>query len=68
MAVPSDTTVGSNLLSGKMWKMSCPILVNATMSFCAYKLTVKLIPKVKDMFIKANLFGIDMSKRTSDKV
>ncbi|KAK9702836.1 Glycosyl transferase family 4 [Popillia japonica] len=29
---------------------------------------VRLIPRLKDMFIKANLFGIDMSKRTGDKV
>ncbi|KAF2905694.1 hypothetical protein ILUMI_00478 [Ignelater luminosus] len=51
-----------------MWKMWFPIVINAIMSIIAYVITVKLIPKLKDMFIKANLFGIDMSKRTSEKV
>lgn len=49
-------------------KMCFPLVVNATMSSFMYIMTLKLIPKVKDMFIKANLFGIDMSKRTSEKV
>lgn len=51
-----------------MWKMWFPIVVNAIMSIIAYVITVKLIPKLREMFIKANLFGIDMSKRTSEKV
>lgn len=45
-----------------------PLFVNATMSISTYVATVRLIPKLKDMFIKANLFGIDMSKTTSDKM
>lgn len=45
-----------------------PLIVNAAMSSFMYIMTLKLIPKLKDMFIKANLFGIDMSKTTSEKV
>lgn len=50
------------------WKMLFPVIVNLIMSFVTYFVTVRLIPKLKDMFIKANLFGIDMSKTTSEKV
>ncbi|XP_018573758.1 UDP-N-acetylglucosamine--dolichyl-phosphate N-acetylglucosaminephosphotransferase [Anoplophora glabripennis] len=50
------------------WKMLFPVIVNLIMSFITYIVTVRLIPKLKDMFIKANLFGIDMSKTTSEKV
>lgn len=50
------------------WKILFPIIVNVIMSIVTYIVTVRIIPKLKDMFIKANLFGIDMSKRTSEKV
>lgn len=56
------------LASKTMWKICFPIVINALMSIVAFSITIRLIPKLKDMFIKANLFGIDMSKRTSDKV
>lgn len=62
MAAPDE------LASKTAWKVWFPIIVNGLMSIVAFYITVRLIPKVKDMFIKANLFGIDMSKRTSDKV
>ncbi|XP_070156129.1 UDP-N-acetylglucosamine--dolichyl-phosphate N-acetylglucosaminephosphotransferase [Polyergus mexicanus] len=52
----------------EMWLLLFPICINAIMSVSAYYLTVQLIPKIKSMFVKANLYGIDMSKRTSDKV
>jgi UDP-N-acetylglucosamine--dolichyl-phosphate N-acetylglucosaminephosphotransferase len=52
----------------KNWKMMIPIIISAFMSTVAYVVTVRLIPKLRDMFIKANLFGIDMSKTTSEKV
>lgn len=45
-----------------------PLIINATMSSFMYIMTLKLLPKLKEMFIKANLFGIDMSKTTSEKV
>ncbi|XP_071055787.1 UDP-N-acetylglucosamine--dolichyl-phosphate N-acetylglucosaminephosphotransferase [Onthophagus taurus] len=54
--------------ANKQFKMWAPIVVNAMISVFAYVTTVRLIPKLRDMFIKANLFGIDMSKRTGDKI
>lgn len=54
--------------SVEIWKMWLPIVLNAVMSIVAYIVTIRLIPKLREMFIKANLFGIDMSKRTGDKV
>ncbi|XP_968050.1 UDP-N-acetylglucosamine--dolichyl-phosphate N-acetylglucosaminephosphotransferase [Tribolium castaneum] len=62
MAVYVDVTLDRN------WKMLFPLIVSAFMSTVAYIITVRLIPKLRDMFIKANLFGIDMSKTTSEKV
>ncbi|KAL3265930.1 hypothetical protein HHI36_010119 [Cryptolaemus montrouzieri] len=49
----------------KMW---VPIIINVIMSSAAFCLSIKLIPKVKDMFIQANLFGIDKSKKSNHKV
>lgn len=51
--------------TAKMW---FPLTINLIMSIFTYFLTVRIIPGLKEKFIKANLFGIDMSKRTSDKV
>ncbi|XP_017875671.1 UDP-N-acetylglucosamine--dolichyl-phosphate N-acetylglucosaminephosphotransferase [Ceratina calcarata] len=45
-----------------------PILINLAMSIAAYFLTVRLIPGIKDMFIKANLYGVDMNKTSGEKV
>lgn len=45
-----------------------PLIVSGCMCCFVHVMTLKLIPKLKDMFIKANLFGIDMSKTTSEKV
>ncbi|XP_011860768.1 PREDICTED: UDP-N-acetylglucosamine--dolichyl-phosphate N-acetylglucosaminephosphotransferase [Vollenhovia emeryi] len=51
------------------WRSSLlPICVNAVMSVFAYGLTVRLIPRIKSMFVEANLYGVDMSKRSSGKV
>ncbi|CAH0560668.1 unnamed protein product [Brassicogethes aeneus] len=63
MAADVDTRINTNT-----WTMLFPIVINLIMSIICYMVTVRLIPKVKDMFIKANLFGIDMSKTTSEKV
>jgi len=38
------------------------ILINLMMSLIGFYATLKLIPKVKEVFIKANLFGIDQCK------
>jgi len=50
------------------WKLLLPICINAVMSVCAYGLTVRLIPRIKLMFVKANLYGVDMSKRSSGQM
>lgn len=50
------------------WKFIFPILINFAMSIFVYFLTIRLIPRIKDMFIKANLYGIDMNKKSGDKV
>ncbi|XP_019869057.1 UDP-N-acetylglucosamine--dolichyl-phosphate N-acetylglucosaminephosphotransferase [Aethina tumida] len=62
MAADVDTKINNT------WIMWFPIVISFIMSIICYIVTVRLIPKVKDMFIKANLFGIDMSKTTSEKV
>nr|CAD7442647.1 unnamed protein product [Timema bartmani] len=48
--------------------MLFPIFVSACMSCAAYIVTGKIIPRLKYMFIKAHLFGMDMSKTSKDKV
>ncbi|OAD61430.1 UDP-N-acetylglucosamine--dolichyl-phosphate N-acetylglucosaminephosphotransferase [Eufriesea mexicana] len=50
------------------WKFIFPILINFVMSIFVYFLTIRLIPRIKDMFIKANLYGIDMNKKSDEKV
>ncbi|KYM81248.1 UDP-N-acetylglucosamine--dolichyl-phosphate N-acetylglucosaminephosphotransferase, partial [Atta colombica] len=52
----------------EMLKSSIPMYVNAVMSVCAFGLTVHLIPRIKSMFVQANLYGVDMSKRCSGKI
>ncbi|KAL6265298.1 hypothetical protein P5V15_002078 [Pogonomyrmex californicus] len=50
------------------WKMLFPVCINAVLSTIAYVSTVRLIPRIKSTFVAANLYGIDMSKRSSEKV
>ena len=54
-----------NQIVRKIW---LPLILNTIMSVGAYLITLRLIPKLRETFIRANLFGIDMNKRTSDKV
>ena len=49
-------------------KVPNTVWVSAAMSFVAYVLTHRLIPRLQDMFIRANLFGVDMSKTSKQKV
>lgn len=42
--------------------------VNAVLSILGGLVTYRMLPKVKEMFIKANLFGIDLSKRHREKM
>ena len=50
------------------WKIVLPIAINIAMSVVCFFVTVRLIPKLRDMFIKANLYGVDMNKKSSDKM
>jgi UDP-N-acetylglucosamine--dolichyl-phosphate N-acetylglucosaminephosphotransferase len=45
-----------------------PIIVNVIVSAVAYVVAVRIIPRFRDMFIKANLYGIDMSKSSKEKM
>ncbi|XP_029166315.1 UDP-N-acetylglucosamine--dolichyl-phosphate N-acetylglucosaminephosphotransferase isoform X1 [Nylanderia fulva] len=55
-------------IEDETWVLLFPICINAIMSVSAYYLTVHVIPRIKSMFVKANLYGIDMNKRISDKI
>ena len=47
-------------------RTSIVLAVNALLSVFGFLLSYRLINKLGDMFIRANLFGIDMNKRTYD--
>uniref|UniRef100_A0A1B6F1B3 UDP-N-acetylglucosamine--dolichyl-phosphate N-acetylglucosaminephosphotransferase n=1 Tax=Cuerna arida TaxID=1464854 RepID=A0A1B6F1B3_9HEMI len=53
------------IVESELW---LPLCVNLLMSVVTYYLTQRLIPNLKDMFLKANLFGIDMNKTSKDKI
>ncbi|XP_017025994.1 UDP-N-acetylglucosamine--dolichyl-phosphate N-acetylglucosaminephosphotransferase [Drosophila kikkawai] len=44
------------------------ILINAAISGAAYCMTVRMIPRFREMFIKANLFGNDLCKKDKPQV
>ncbi|XP_041373345.1 UDP-N-acetylglucosamine--dolichyl-phosphate N-acetylglucosaminephosphotransferase-like [Gigantopelta aegis] len=44
------------------------LLINAGMSILGFLLCLSVIPKFKDMFIKANLYGIDLCKPTKERI
>uniref|UniRef100_A0A1L8E1U2 UDP-N-acetylglucosamine--dolichyl-phosphate N-acetylglucosaminephosphotransferase n=1 Tax=Nyssomyia neivai TaxID=330878 RepID=A0A1L8E1U2_9DIPT len=48
--------------------MFLPLAINTILSVIALIATNHLIPKLRDMFIKANVFGIDMSKKEKIKI
>lgn len=48
--------------------LNSSLLINALISVGAYFLTVNLIPNLKAMFLKANIAGVDMSKRNASKM
>lgn len=49
-------------------KMLIPLSINVVISIGAYFLTRSLIPNLKAMFLKANIGGIDMSKKEKMKM
>ncbi|XP_017108800.2 UDP-N-acetylglucosamine--dolichyl-phosphate N-acetylglucosaminephosphotransferase [Drosophila bipectinata] len=44
------------------------IAINAAVSGAAYYMAVRMIPRFRDMFIKANLFGSDLCKKDKPQV
>lgn len=48
--------------------MAVVLLINAAMSVVGGLLTFHLLPKFKETFIKAQLYGVDMSKRYKEKI
>eukprot|EP01103_Thecamoeba_quadrilineata_P015300 TRINITY_DN4794_c0_g1_i1.p1 TRINITY_DN4794_c0_g1~~TRINITY_DN4794_c0_g1_i1.p1 ORF type:complete len:462 (-),score=31.47 TRINITY_DN4794_c0_g1_i1:23-1303(-) len=55
------------VFSGLMLDTS-PMMIMIFISFVGGYITFKMIPAMTEMFINANLFGIDMSKDTKQKV
>jgi hypothetical protein len=53
---------------GKKNNMNMFLELTAGLSVGAGLLTYHLIPRFRDMFIKANLYGIDLNKASGDKV
>lgn len=45
-----------------------PFVINLAMSIIFYFLTVQLIPSLRENFIKHNLWGFDMNKKTRTKM
>lgn len=48
--------------------MDIVLIINLVIAGFAYLLTVNLIPGLKEMFLRANLFGVDMSKKDAKKM
>ena len=49
-------------------KMSFTLAVNGLLAIGSFLITLRLIPSLKNMFIKANLSGLDMSKPIEKKM
>lgn len=47
-----------------MWE----ILILLLLSAIAYKITDGLIPNLKDLFVRAGLYGVDLCKTSKDKM
>lgn len=45
-----------------------PVMTSVVFAVISYLSTYKLIPQLKDMFLKANLCGVDLNKKTKVKI
>lgn len=52
----------------KTFQMILSLPLVGITSLCGGLLTYHIIPRFREMFIKANLFGIDLNKSSGDKV
>lgn len=48
--------------------MLIPLCINVAFSVCGYFLAKSLIPNLKEMFLKANIAGVDMNKKDKKKM
>jgi hypothetical protein len=55
-------------LSSSPWETWFPVFVNLALSVAFYFSTVSLIPKLTQMFVNAKLYGLDLNKKTKEKV
>ncbi|XP_058125104.1 UDP-N-acetylglucosamine--dolichyl-phosphate N-acetylglucosaminephosphotransferase [Anopheles ziemanni] len=53
---------------GQQVSLPVPLLLNVAISAGAFLAGRSLIPKMKPMFINANLYGIDMNKKSKPKI
>lgn len=44
------------------------LIINLVASVFTHFFTYNLMPKFYEMFVKANIFGIDVNKKTRDKM
>lgn len=44
------------------------LVINVTFSIVAFISTYKIIPRLIDMFINANLYGKDLNKKSENKM
>lgn len=55
-------------MGDREWVLWVQIIVNIVISAGAFVATTRIMPRLRDMFLKANLFGIDLNKNTRDKM
>lgn len=48
--------------------MNIPLLINVGISAGAFMITNRVIPRIKDKFLLANLNGIDVNKKDRPKM
>ncbi|XP_055546958.1 UDP-N-acetylglucosamine--dolichyl-phosphate N-acetylglucosaminephosphotransferase [Wyeomyia smithii] len=53
---------------GSSFSIPLPLIVNVMISFGAFYVGQHLIPRMKTMFINANLSGVDMNKRQKTRI
>ena len=51
-----------------IYRMVYPLIVNLLMSVVAFFLTIKIIPRMKPLFVKAGLAGKDMNKKNNEEL
>lgn len=55
-------------MGDREWVLWVQITINIVVSVGAFVVTTRIIPKLKDMFLKANLSGKDLNKNVQNKM